>query len=268
VGTPIGNLGDLTPRAREVLATVDTIAAEDTRTARQLLRHLGIRKPLVSYHAHTAPERRAALVERLAEHDLALVSEAGTPGVSDPGAALVAAAHAAGHPVVAVPGPSAVSAALSIAGLPADSYLFLGFLPRRRADRRSLLSEIAGERRTLVAFETPHRLRAGLADLLAVLGDRTVVVAREITKLHEESWRGTLAEAVARWSDVPARGEFTLVVAGAEPVEAPSWDERRVRAALADLRATGLGAREASRRVAAEAGWTAREVYKLWEHDT
>lgn len=168
-----------------------------------------------------------------------------------------------------IPGPSAVTVALSVAGLPADAYVFLGFLPRRGADRRTLLAEVAAECRTLVAFETPQRLVSALADLAEVLGgERAICVARELTKLHEEVWRGTLAEAHARWSAVAPRGEFTLVIAGAPDLPPERWDDDRVRTALAALRAEGLGAREAARRVAASAGRPAREVYRLWDHGT
>jgi len=268
VGTPIGNLDDISARALRVLATAGLIVAEDTRRTRKLLSHFDIHVPLASFHAHSGPADRARLIARLGATDVALVTDAGTPGISDPGAELVTAAVAAGHAVVPIPGPSAVAAALSVAGLPADAYVFLGFMPRRGADRRALLSSVAAERRTLVAFETPQRLAAALADLAGALGGgRPICVARELTKLHEEVWHGPLAEAAARWSSLPPRGEFTLVIAGAPEQTPDAWDDDRVRAALGALRAEGLGAREAARRVAAVAGRPAREVYRLWDHE-
>jgi 16S rRNA (cytidine1402-2'-O)-methyltransferase len=267
VGTPIGNLEDVTLRALRVLAEAAVIAAEDTRVTRRLLARHGIATPLVSCHEHSTPRARADLVARLSGGDVALVTDAGTPGVSDPGAALVAEARAAGHAVVPVPGPSAVGAALSVAGLAGERFLFLGFPPRRPAERRAALAAVAEESGSLVLFEAPHRLAACLADLAAVLGaDRAICVARELTKLHEEIWHGTLAEAVAHWRDRPPRGEFTLVVAGRLPVAARSWTDEEVRAALTGLRAQGVAAREAARRVAPQAGRPARDVYRLWEH--
>jgi len=248
-----------------VLAAVDLIAAEDTRRTRKLLSAYAIATPLVSSHAHSTPAERSRLLARLDAGDVALVTDAGTPGLSDPGADLVAAAAAAGHTVTAVPGPSAVAAALSVAGMPADAYLFLGFLPRRGRDRRDLLSGVAGERRTLVAFETPRRLAASLADLAETLGGgRAICVARELTKVHEEVWRGRLEEAAARWAAREARGEVTLVVAGAPEAPPEPWDDARVRSELSHLRAAGVGPRDAARRLAAPAGRTAREVYRLW----
>ncbi len=268
VGTPLGNLEDISARALRVLAGVALIVAEDTRRTRKLLAHAGIATPLATFHAHSTPAQRARLVARLADADLALVTDAGTPGVSDPGPDLVADAVAAGHTVVPVPGPSAVATALSASGLPADRYVFLGFLPRRAQDRRALAAEIAAERHTLVAFETPQRLAAALADLAAGLGpDRRACVGRELTKLHEEVWHGTLGAAAARWGAVEPRGEVTLVIAGAPPVAADVWDDARIVAELARLRAAGIGAREASRQVAARAARAARDVYRLWPHE-
>lgn len=248
-----------------VLGAVDLIAAEDTRLTRRLLAHFDLHTRLMSFHEHSPPGRRALLAARLATADIALVTDAGTPGISDPGASLVAEALAAGHAVVAIPGPSAVAAALSVSGLPAAAFLFLGFLPRQAGSRRALLAEVAAEPRTLVAFETPQRLRAALADLAAILGPRTIAVARELTKRHEEVWRGTLPEAILHWSRLEPRGELTLVIAGATSPP-PAWDDARVRTALEALAAAGVGAREASRRVAAESGRPAREVYRLWSH--
>ncbi|RIL08264.1 16S rRNA (cytidine(1402)-2'-O)-methyltransferase, partial [bacterium] len=248
VGTPLGNLEDLSARARRVLAGVALIVAEDTRRTRKLLAHAGIDAPLASFHAHSTPAQRARLVARLAAADVALVTDAGTPGVSDPGPELVADAVAAGHAVVPIPGPSAVATALSVSGLPADRYVFIGFLPRRSQDRRACIAEVAAEPHTVVAFETPQRLAAALADLAAGLGaDRRACVGRELTKLHEEVWHGTLGAAAARWASIAPRGEITLVIAGAPPAAAEAWDDQRVAAELARLRGAGVGAREASR---------------------
>ncbi|MBI2872374.1 MAG: 16S rRNA (cytidine(1402)-2'-O)-methyltransferase [Chloroflexi bacterium] len=263
VATPIGNLEDITLRALRVLREVGVIATEDTRTTAKLLAHYGISTPRLSYYTHNARLRLPQILERLEREDVALVSEAGTPGVSDPGSALVEAALERGIPVVSVPGPSAVPAALAASGLPADSFLFLGFLPRRPAERRALWRSVAGETRTLVAFEAPHRLRTSLQDALAVLGDRRLAVCRELTKMHEEVFRGTLSQALARFTE--PRGEFTLVLAGASSadVEGPP-DLEAVREALRRLRDERVPVREATAQVAAAYGLSRREAYRLW----
>jgi 16S rRNA (cytidine1402-2'-O)-methyltransferase len=219
VGTPIGNLGDLTPRAREVLGSADLIAAEDTRRTATLLAAIGISGKLISLHEHNESSRIDALVAELkAGKTVALVSDAGTPLLSDPGYALVRAAAAAGIEVRAVPGASALTAALSIAGLPTDRLVFEGFLPARAGERRTALARLAVETRTLVLFEAPHRIAATLADLVHLFGaQRRAVIARELTKLHEAVYRGTLAElsAVAQFDPNLARGEITLLIEGA-----------------------------------------------------
>jgi 16S rRNA (cytidine1402-2'-O)-methyltransferase len=266
VGTPIGNLEDVTLRALRVLRSVALIAAEDTRRTRTLLAHYQIAAPLVTYTDAYGPReqgRRARVVAALENGDVALVSDAGMPGLADPGYALVRDALAAGHPVVVVPGPSAPITALVGSGLPTERFVFLGFLPRRAVERRRRLAQYAAEPATLVAYETPQRLVAALADAAAVLGgERQAVVARELTKLHEEFWRGTLAQAHQHFSETAPRGEITVVIAGA-PAAGPAWDEDRVRAVLAAARAAGLSAREAARQVAGESGWSRREVYAL-----
>ena len=228
VATPIGNLADLSPRAREALATVAVIAAEDTRHTRNLLQAAGIATPLVSLHAHNETERVPELIARLEQgEDVALVSDAGTPLLSDPGYELVTGAADAGIAVLAVPGPSAITAALAVAGLPTQSFCFEGFLPARAAERRAALARLAHETRTLVFFEAPHRVRATLADLAQEFGaGRRAVVARELTKVHETLYRGTLAELAARAQAEEnfARGELTLVVSGAGPAGAAAAD--------------------------------------------
>jgi 16S rRNA (cytidine1402-2'-O)-methyltransferase len=218
VATPIGNVDDLSPRARQVLAAAALIAAEDTRRSGRLLARLGLKQALVSLHEHNETRRAAELVDTLeAGRDIALVSDAGTPLISDPGFALVQAAIERGLPVVAIPGPSAVTAALSVAGLPTDRFVFEGFLPRKADRRRTRLAELAHEPRTLVLFEAVHRVAATLSDMAAAFGDdRRAVLARELTKLHEQVARGTLASLGAELGQTIAlRGEFVLVVEGA-----------------------------------------------------
>jgi 16S rRNA (cytidine1402-2'-O)-methyltransferase len=262
VATPIGNMEDITLRALRVLRECDLIAAEDTRTTAQLLAHFGIEKPLLSYFEHNKLQRLDQLLEALRHGDVALVCEAGSPLFSDPGYELVQAALAQGIPVVPIPGPSAIITALSVSGLPSDRFLFLGFLPRRAAPRRALLSEVSSIRATLVCFEAPHRLRETLADMEAILGgSRACVICRELTKLHEEIWRGTLAEAQAEWKERQPRGEFTLVVSGAP--SSIAWDESRVRETLNALLARGMSRSAAARQVARESGWSRRAVYTL-----
>lgn len=263
IGTPIGNLEDITLRALRLLREVPVIAAEDTRRARVLLQHYGIAKRPISYFEGNKVARIERLLRALAAGDVALISEAGMPGLSDPGYELVRAAVAHGHPVVPVPGPSAPIAALVASGLPSDRFVYLGFLPRRAASRRSLILSVAHESATLVAFEAPHRLRATLADLLEALGDRPVALCRELTKQHEEIWRGTLSQAVAHYQIEEPRGEFTLVIGGASYPEI--WDEDRVRAELASQVASGAPPSQAARAVAAASGWERRRVYNLWK---
>ena len=238
IATPIGNLADLSERAREALAQADVIAAEDTRHTGALLMALGLATPLLSLHEHNESRRVPGLLARLAQGErVALVSDAGTPLLSDPGYELVQAAIAAGFEVSAVPGPSAITAALAIAGLPTDRFCFEGFLPARQRERRAALEALAHERRTLVFFEAPHRIVAALTDLAAVLGsERAAVVARELTKAHETVYRGTLGELAARAATVAnfARGEITLVVHGA-PAAAAGVDERLLHRTIAVL---------------------------------
>ncbi len=215
VATPIGNLQDLSPRALEVLRAVDAIASEDTRTTVKLLSHFEIRKPLIAYFQHSGERREDEILDRLSRGEsIALVSEAGTPGVSDPGAAIVARAHEKGIPVRAIAGPSSVAAALSVSGFGGDRYLFEGFLPRKPGKRRKALKALAGEERTLVFFESPHRVIDTLEAMVEALGDRPCCIARELTKLYEEVARTTIAKALADYQKREPRGEFTIVVEG------------------------------------------------------
>jgi 16S rRNA (cytidine1402-2'-O)-methyltransferase len=262
VATPIGNLEDVTLRALRVLGDVALIAAEDTRTTRKLLTHHGIKARLTSYHEHNKAQKIPHLLSVLQQDDVALVSEAGMPAVSDPGVDLVAAAAAAGVTVVAVPGPSAVVTALAVSGLPTRQFTYVGFLPRRTAERRRLLSALAGDPRTIVALESPHRVLASLGDLLAVFGDRRVAVCRELTKLHEEVFRGRISEALAHFGE--PRGEFTLVIEGASAGEGAPPDEAAVREELQRLSRQGLGARRTVDEVALRFGLPRRHVYRLW----
>ncbi|HEX5417098.1 MAG TPA: 16S rRNA (cytidine(1402)-2'-O)-methyltransferase [Chloroflexota bacterium] len=259
VGTPIGNLEDITLRALRILREVPLIAAEDTRQTRKLLDRYEIQRPLVSYYEHNERARVAPLLDHLRENDLALVSEAGTPGISDPGFDLVRAAIAAGVTVVPIPGPSAPVAALAASGLPTDQFVYLGFLPRRPAERRKYLRSVAAEPRTMIAFESPNRLVATLNDIGTELGDREVVVARELTKIHEEFVRGPASRVLARFETTPPRGEITLLIAGNTAAPAPIDVDERIRV----LRAAGLGNAEIAGRVSRESGVPRREIYRL-----
>ncbi|MDY6876016.1 MAG: 16S rRNA (cytidine(1402)-2'-O)-methyltransferase [Chloroflexota bacterium] len=262
VATPIGNLEDITLRALRTLKEVALIAAEDTRRARILTQRYEIETPITSYFEGNKLTKLETVLKALGTGSVALISEAGMPGLSDPGYELVRAAIERGYPVVPIPGPSAPVAALVVSGLPSDSFLYLGFLPRHLSERRRLLAEVAGERRTLIAFEAPHRLRKSLADIESVLGDRALAVCRELTKLHEEVWRGTVAGARSHFGDVEPRGEFTLVIGGVSE-EHVRWDEGQVQAALEELLAQGVPRPAAARRVAVASGWSRAEVYKL-----
>lgn len=265
VATPLGNLGDLSPRAAETLRGVAVVAAEDTRRTRVLLAHIDAHPRLLSYHAHSPPSRRDAILETLAAgEDVALVTDAGTPTISDPGAALVAVARAAGFTVVVVPGPSAVTAALSGAGLPADRYTFLGFLPRKGADRRRLLGEIASSPVTVVLFEAANRLAKLLADLAGVAGgERAVTVARELTKLHEEFRAGTLDALAGYYAAHEPRGEVTVVIAGAPIPVAEELDEAALHEEARRLLAQGMTRRDAARRLADAFGVSRNAAYEL-----
>ena len=272
VGTPIGNLEDLTPRAARILAEVSLVAAEDTRVTRRLLSHLGIRPRTTSFHQHNWREKLDGVLAELAEGDVALVTDAGMPGISDPGSELVVAASQAGFKVEVVPGPSAVTAALALSGFSGDAFLFLGFLPRRKKDRQAGLRDASSSAAPLVLFEAPHRLRATLADLDSVFGGRPLAVCRELTKLHEEVFRGTAAQALEHFAS--PRGEVVIVVQGkpdetgarsdevADADEAATGDDLRLR--LLRLKQDGTRAKDAVAQVAETTGLAKNRVYQVW----
>ena len=265
VPTPIGNLGDISRRCAETLAAVDFIAAEDTRVTLKLLNHLGLKKPLLSYYRHNTGAGGEAVLERLLSgEDGALVTDAGTPAVSDPGEELVAQCAERDIPVVAIPGPCALVTALAVSGLPTGRFTFEGFLAMNRKNRRAHLESLAGEERTMIFYEAPHKLRATLEDLAAAFGpERRISLCRELTKLHEEVRRTTLGEAVRWYAENPPRGEFVLVVEGApESVEEAITLEDGL--ALVDrLRAEGRSLRDAVKLAAKETGLPKNQLYDL-----
>lgn len=261
VATPIGNLSDVTCRALETLRAVKLIAAEDTRKTRRLLTTYKIKTPMTSYHEHNKRLKLDYLLKFLGQGDVALVSEAGTPGISDPGHELIVAASRSGIPIVPVPGPSAVITALVVSGLPTDRFTCLGFLPRRASERRRLLETMINEPATMIVLEAPHRLRATLNDLLLVLGSRRIAVCRELTKLHEEVFRGTISQAIECFTE--PRGEFTLVIEGRREVGKPQMTQD-VEQRLRELRLSGVAAREAIGGVSRQTGLSKKELYRAW----
>lgn len=258
VATPIGNLGDLSPRAAHVLSNAALIAVEDTRVTAGLLRHIGTKRPMIAYHDHNADRVRPGLIERMGHEAVALVSDAGTPLISDPGYKLVRDARAAGHVVVTIPGPCAAVAALTLAGLPTDRFLFLGFLPPKPGAKAEAIAEVATVRATLVLYESGPRLAATLGALAKGLGDREAAVTREITKKFEEAVTGTLSSLAARYADAPPRGEIVIVVA--PPGEAPPPSIEDADAALAEA-LTRLPASKAAAEVAKRLNLDRRELY-------
>lgn len=266
VGTPIGNLEDLSPRAARVLRSVALVAAEDTRVTRRLLAHLDAHPRLISFNEHNWRERIERVLRELEQGDVALVSDAGMPAISDPGRELIAACAVNGIRVESVPGPSAITTALAVSGLPADSFLFLGFLPRHARERRQKLEEVVSGPHTVVMFEAPHRVRATLQDIHSIFGDRPMAVCRELTKLHEEVFRGTAAEAL-RHFEAP-RGEFALLLAGRHPSDAPaepvSACDQEITDYLGQLRAEGARGREAAESAAAKFRISRNRAYQLW----
>jgi 16S rRNA (cytidine1402-2'-O)-methyltransferase len=260
VGTPIGNLEDMSFRAVRVLKEVGLVASEDTRTTRRLLSHFDIHVPLTSYFEHNKSLKLGNLLEKLKTSDIALVSEAGMPGISDPGYELVLAAHEAGFRVVPVPGSSAAVTALAVSGLPTDRFHYLGFLPRKSSARLKLLQEISSLAATLLAYEAPHRLNGSLHDIISSLGNRRMAVCRELTKVHEEIFRGTVEEAIAHFSE--PRGEFSLVVAGTSGAETTSLSG--VHELIRELKSEGAGTREALARLIQDTGLPRKQLYRMW----
>ncbi len=263
VPTPIGNLDDITLRALRVLRQVSLIAAEDTRTTRILLDHFDIKTPLTSYHQHNERLKLDAIFDALAMGDVALVSDAGTPGISDPGAALIAAAVARSVRVEALPGACAAITALAASGLPTDGFVFVGFLPKKDRALRTALAGLARQPRTLIFYESPNRLTDTLAALIEALGDRRVCVGRELTKLHEEYVRGTARQVLAQFQAHEPRGEIVIIVEGAPPEQTAQWDAEQVLAALQTRLDAGDPLSTAAKTVAAASGWDRKAVYAL-----
>ncbi len=264
VATPIGNLEDITHRAVRVLSEVSLIAAEDTRQTRKLLSHYKIEpsQPLLSYHEHSKASQLKKIVAALDLGDVALVSDAGSPGINDPGFALVRQALKAGHTVSPIPGPTAPVAALTASGMPSDSYLYLGYLPRKSAQRQRALEDIVSLPYTLIYLETPHRLLESLSDLLGILGDREIAVAREMTKLHEEFFRGEISDAIQHFTAQSPRGEITLVVSGAS-TDGEVWSSERLYGSIATALDEGEKPSQIARRLTGESGWARRDIYSL-----
>ena len=261
VATPIGNLEDISLRALRVLREVKLIAAEDTRKTRHLLTAYNIKTPMTSYYEHNKLTKLDYILASLKEGDVALVSEAGMPGISDPGYELIVAASQRGMAVVPVPGPSAVTTALAISGLPTDRFTYIGFLPHKANARRRALESVAGETGTIIALEAPHRLLAALNDILITLGDRRIAVGRELTKLHEEVFRGTVSGAIKHFTE--PRGEFTLVIEGKGAKGKPQLTEDVTRQ-LHQMYLSGTTTKEAIATVTGETGLSRKELYQAW----
>jgi 16S rRNA (cytidine1402-2'-O)-methyltransferase len=262
VATPIGNLEDITYRAIRILSSAALIAAEDTRQSRKLLDHYGIQTPLISYHEHNKLSRIEPVLNALATADVALVSDAGTPALNDPGYELVQAVLAAGYPVSPVPGPSAPVAALVASGLPTDAFLYLGYLPRKRSERRATIANAAALPYTLIFLETPHRLLDALKDLRDGLGDRPMAAGRELTKLYEEIFRGTINETIDHFTGQEPRGEFTLVIGGA--IQAERWSEAQLQGEVRRRLGEGESPASAAGELAGLSGWPRRAVYRMF----
>ncbi|MBA7469389.1 Ribosomal RNA small subunit methyltransferase I [subsurface metagenome] len=261
VATPIGNLEDISLRALRMLREVKLIAAEDTRHTKRLLARYEITTPMTSYHERNKWSKLGYILDRLDDGDVALVSDAGTPGMSDPGYELIVAANQRGIPVVPVPGASVVITALVASGLPTDRFIYLGFLPHKAGNRRRLLESIVNEPGTMVVLESPHRLLVSLHDILLILGDRQIAVCRELTKMHEEVFRGTISQAIEHFTEV--RGEFTLVIEGKVGKDRPLLT-KDIESQLHRLRRSGVPAKEAIAKVAAGTGLSRRELYRAW----
>jgi 16S rRNA (cytidine1402-2'-O)-methyltransferase len=263
IATPIGNLEDISPRALRTFMEVDLIAAEDTRVTKKLLSVFDLHTPLTSYFEHNKLAKLDSILDALSKGDVALVSDAGTPAINDPGYELVRAALEAGHSVSPIPGPSAPVAALAASGLPTDAFLYLGYLPRKSVERREQAGKIDGLPYTLIFLESPHRLLDSLADLESALGDRKIAVARELTKVHEEIWRGTISGAREHFTQNEPRGEFTLVIEGRPKAEKQLWGEDKVMIAVKFGLRLGETPSALAKRVAQESGWDRKAVYRL-----
>ncbi|MBK8418373.1 16S rRNA (cytidine(1402)-2'-O)-methyltransferase [Candidatus Villigracilis saccharophilus] len=263
VATPIGNLEDISARALRILRESVLIAAEDTRHTGTLLKHFEIRSQLTSYFEHNKLNKVDFILEKLSEGDVALVSDAGTPAINDPGYELVKAALASGFDVRPVPGPSAPIAALTVSGLPTDSFLYLGYLPSRSTERRKAVGQVSNLTYTLIFLESPHRIVDSLEDLLSVLGDRRICVAREMTKFYEEYWRGSVSGALEYFKSKEPRGEFTLVVAGKTKEERSVWTEEELLIVIKQELKADKSAKEISTELAEKSGWNKKEVYAL-----
>lgn len=261
VATPIGNLEDISQRALRILREVRLIAAEDTRKTKRLLNFYGIKTPMTSYHEHNKRSKLDYLLGRLAEGDVALVSEAGMPGMSDPGYELIVAAIQKGIPVIPIPGPSAVLTALVVSGLPTDRFLYVGFLPHKAGARQRLLESVTNESGTIIALESPHRLQATLNDIFLTLGDRRIAICRELTKIHEEVFRGTVSQAIKHFTE--PKGEFTLVIEGKREKNRAQLTEK-IEQQLHYLYLSGATAREAMAKIAGETGLSRKELYRAW----
>ena len=261
VATPIGNLEDISLRALRILREVNLIAAEDTRQTKRLLDTYGIKTPMTSYHEHNKWTKLEYILNSLQGGDVALVSNAGMPGMSDPGYELIVAASQRGIAVVPIPGPSVVITALVISGLPTDKFAYLGFLPRKSNGRKRLFETLADEEATLVALESPHRLLAALNDILLVLGDRRIAICRELTKIHEEVFRGTINQAIEHFTE--PRGEFTLVIEGRREKDNSLLTED-IENQLHHMRLSGIRAKEAIAKVVGETGLSKKELYRAW----
>lgn len=267
VGTPIGNLEDVTIRSLRVLQEVDLVAAEDTRVTRKLISHYNISTKLTSYHRYNKVSKLPKLLSLLRDIDIALVVDAGTPGINDPGAELVAAAADRGIDIISVPGPSAVTSSISISGFQADSFTYLGFLPRKRSDRKNVLGSIATQSWPVIIFEAPHRIKSTLEDILSILGNCRIIVCRELSKIHEESFRGCVTEAID-YFDVP-RGEFTIVLEGGSGANSISRNEfsqdyREILDLYALLRSDGVRVKEAVSLIVNKTGISRQKAYSLW----
>jgi len=261
VATPIGNLGDVSLRALRTLSEVKLIAAEDTRRTKRLLVTYDIKTPMTSYHERNKWTKLDYILGCLEEGDVALVSDAGTPGIADPGYELIVAANQRGFPVVPIPGPSVIIMALVVSGLPTDKFVYIGYLPHKAGGRQRLLQSVADEYGTIVVLETPHRLLAALNDMLLILGDRRIAVCRELTKVHEEVFRGTISQAIEHFNE--PRGEFTLVVEGRGGKDKPQLTED-IERQLHHLRQSGATAKEAIARMSKETGLSRKELYRAW----